>query len=83
MRARTYATAADRPVTTKNLGVSADYATLKKTYPRGIIHISFNFAGVRLYATLLNSSAGVNSDTLMTLSLRCVALSVTPVRERM
>lgn len=33
--------------------------------------------------TFENSSAGVNSDTLMTLSLRCVALSVTPVAARM
>lgn len=33
--------------------------------------------------TFENNSAGVNSDTLMTLSLRCVALSVTPVAARM
>lgn len=33
--------------------------------------------------TLENRSAGVNSDTLMTLSLRCVALSVTPEAARM
>jgi hypothetical protein len=46
-----------------------------------MIHISFNFDGVKLYATLEKSSAGVKSDTLMMFNLRWVALSVTPARE--
>ena len=90
--ARTYATAADKPVTMKKLhdqhsetcpSVRSESSHDGDTHPSGMIHISFNLDGVKLYATLLNSSAGVKRDTLMTFSLRCVALSVTPLRERM
>ena len=67
-------------------------------YPMGTTHISRNLDGVREYATLMSvlsltltgkpklafekSSAGVNSDTLITLSLRWVALSVIPHHDR-
>jgi hypothetical protein len=61
-----------------------------------MIHISLSFAGVNEKATwrrisirqanptltLEKSSAGVKSETLITFSFRCVALSVTPARER-
>lgn len=48
-----------------------------------MIHISLSLAGVKLNATLLNSKAGVKSETLMTFILRWVALSVMPARDRM
>ena len=37
---------------------------------------------IRVQQTFEKSSAGVNSETLMTFNFRCVALSVTPALER-
>jgi hypothetical protein len=62
-----------------------------------MIHISFSFAGVNEKATYSsapyaragsttrtfeNSKAGVKRETLMTFNFLCVALSVTPARDR-